>query len=110
MGVLNLCDAEEVFAAGKKIVKASRLTEGRAVKFSYKGKKYILIKYSGSFYCYINYCTHKGGPLESQDGKFVCQWHHATFDISSGAKLSGPAKSNLTKIAVEVREGYVYMI
>ncbi|MBV8106887.1 MAG: Rieske (2Fe-2S) protein [Hyphomicrobiales bacterium] len=38
-----------------------------------------------------NVCLHFGGPLECRDGTFVCSWHNASFDISSGDRIAGPA-------------------
>jgi nitrite reductase/ring-hydroxylating ferredoxin subunit len=38
-----------------------------------------------------NVCLHFGGPLECKDGKFVCPWHNARFDMASGARIDGPA-------------------
>lgn len=40
-----------------------------------------------------NTCMHFGGPLECQDGKFVCPWHNAEFAMDDGRRLSAPAPS-----------------
>ena len=41
-----------------------------------------------------NTCLHFGGPLDCRDGKLVCAWHGAAFDLESGARLEGPAPAN----------------
>ena len=41
-----------------------------------------------------NSCLHFGGPLECRDGKLVCAWHGASFDMESGERLAGPAPHN----------------
>jgi nitrite reductase/ring-hydroxylating ferredoxin subunit len=41
-----------------------------------------------------NVCTHLGGPLEACGREFACTWHGATFDIATGTRRSGPARSN----------------
>ena len=38
-----------------------------------------------------NVCLHFGGPLECRDGKLVCPWHNASFDMATGDRLEGPA-------------------
>jgi nitrite reductase/ring-hydroxylating ferredoxin subunit len=38
-----------------------------------------------------NVCLHFGGPLECRDGRLVCPWHNATFDMATGALTEGPA-------------------
>jgi nitrite reductase/ring-hydroxylating ferredoxin subunit len=38
-----------------------------------------------------NVCLHFGGPLECKDGKLVCAWHNAAFDMATGGRLEGPA-------------------
>jgi nitrite reductase/ring-hydroxylating ferredoxin subunit len=38
-----------------------------------------------------NVCLHFGGPLECRDGKLVCPWHGAAFDMDNGSRIEGPA-------------------
>lgn len=38
-----------------------------------------------------NICLHFGGPLECAEGKFICPWHGAEYDMTTGASLAGPA-------------------
>jgi nitrite reductase/ring-hydroxylating ferredoxin subunit len=38
-----------------------------------------------------NVCLHFGGPLDCSDGKFICQWHKASFDMATGERIEGPA-------------------
>ncbi|MER9448050.1 Rieske 2Fe-2S domain-containing protein [Mesorhizobium sp. M0254] len=53
-----------------------------------------------------NVCLHFGGPLDCKDGKLVCQWHGAAFDMESGDRLEGPApKSVATDVPVDARRG-----
>jgi nitrite reductase/ring-hydroxylating ferredoxin subunit len=37
-----------------------------------------------------NVCLHFGGPLECKDGKLICPWHNAAFDMTTGERLAGP--------------------
>jgi nitrite reductase/ring-hydroxylating ferredoxin subunit len=38
----------------------------------------------------INTCVHLGGPLEREGNSFVCKWHRAEFDCTTGRLKSGP--------------------
>jgi len=38
-----------------------------------------------------NVCLHFGGPLECKDGRFVCPWHGAQYDMDTGESIHGPA-------------------
>jgi nitrite reductase/ring-hydroxylating ferredoxin subunit len=38
-----------------------------------------------------NVCLHFGGPLECKEGKLICPWHKASFDMANGNRLDGPA-------------------
>ena len=38
-----------------------------------------------------NICLHFGGPLHCRDGRFICRWHNASFDIATGERIEGPA-------------------
>ncbi|UVK45982.1 Rieske (2Fe-2S) protein [Mesorhizobium sp. AR07] len=54
-----------------------------------------------------NVCLHFGGPLDCKDGRLVCQWHRASFDMASGDRLDGPAPktSRLMFLSTRVEDG-----
>lgn len=51
-----------------------------------------------------NTCLHFGGPLDCRDGKFVCGWHGAEFDMASGDRLAGPAPAASRLMFVSTRQ------
>ena len=50
-----------------------------------------------------NVCLHFGGPLECKDGKFVCSWHNASFDMTTGDRIDGPAPKGAKLMALSTR-------
>ncbi len=50
-----------------------------------------------------NACLHFGGPLECKEGKLVCAWHNASFDMSTGERLEGPAPKGSKLMALSTR-------
>jgi len=59
-----------------------------------------------------NVCMHFGGPLECKDGKFVCPWHNAAYDMSTGERLDGPAPegAKLMFLSTRVDDGALYYV
>jgi nitrite reductase/ring-hydroxylating ferredoxin subunit len=59
-----------------------------------------------------NVCLHFGGPLDCQDGKFVCLWHNASFDMATGERVNGPASkgSRLMFLSTRVEGNALYYV
>ncbi len=59
-----------------------------------------------------NTCLHFGGPLNCEQGKFVCPWHGATFDMATGERESGPSPktSRLMFVSIKEQDGAVYYV
>ena len=57
-------------------------------------------------------CPHAGAPLGEGaicDGRIVCPWHKASFDLRDGALLEPPALDPLTRYPVLVEDGRVML-
>ena len=57
-------------------------------------------------------CTHLGAPLAEGlvvDGTLRCPWHHACFDLATGAALRAPAFAALRRHRVTIRDGRVFV-
>jgi apoptosis-inducing factor 3 len=59
------------------------------------------------FRAYGAVCPHLGGPVDEgliTNGAIRCPWHHACFDLMSGAAKAAPAFDALTRYPVEIRK------
>jgi NADPH-dependent 2,4-dienoyl-CoA reductase/sulfur reductase-like enzyme/nitrite reductase/ring-hydroxylating ferredoxin subunit len=63
------------------------LPENQPVKVDVAGTSMILIRTLAQVRAFQSKCPHAGAPLEQGavcDGKLVCPWHKANFDITNG--------------------------
>lgn len=91
---VELCKVDEIPETGSKIV-------------PFFGREVHVYKANGRPRAVANVCLHFGGPLECQDGKFVCPWHNAEYAMEDGSRLKGPAPRNsrLLFLSTRVEEG-----
>jgi nitrite reductase/ring-hydroxylating ferredoxin subunit len=67
------------------------------------GRDLHVYRANGKLRAVANTCLHLGGPLACKNGEFVCPWHGARFDMTSGARLDGPAPKGSRLMSVPVR-------
>lgn len=82
-------------------------------KVDFFGREVLVFKDNGQPRAVLNYCLHLGGPMELNEGHFVCQWHGAEFECRTGACVKGPSakESKLMFLPVRIESGqlmYVY--
>ncbi len=87
-----------------------RLAEGVPLAGHVGEDAVLLTRLGGHCHAVGAMCTHYGGPLP--DGLVAgsavrCPWHHAAFDLRTGAVLRGPALAPLPCWEVEERDGVV---
>lgn len=94
-----LCKVEEIPEEGTRLV-------------SFFGREVHVYKVNGVPRAVANTCMHFGGPLECKNGKFVCAWHNAEFDMANGRRLKSPAPANsrLMFISTRVEDGVLNYI
>lgn len=76
------------------------------------GTDILLSRIDGAFYACGAHCTHYGAPLADgvlHDGCVVCPWHHARFDVRTGALADPPALDALPRYAVRVEGDDVFV-
>ena len=57
-------------------------------------------------------CTHKGAPLKNGTrigNRVICPWHHAVFDLTTGAHMEPPGQGFLNRFERKVEGGRVHV-
>ncbi|MPW16758.1 Rieske 2Fe-2S domain-containing protein [Paraburkholderia sp. CNPSo 3157] len=88
----------------QKVARLSDLANGMK-RVDANGTPILLIRSGKAVHAYGAECPHAGAPLEEGalcDGRLVCPWHKATFDIASGAIIEPPALLPLTRYPVHL--------
>lgn len=74
------------------------------------GEAVLLARQGDEIFAVAAGCTHYGGPLAEGllvDNTVRCPWHHACFDLRTGAAVRAPALNDLTCWAVARRDGKI---
>jgi nitrite reductase/ring-hydroxylating ferredoxin subunit len=74
------------------------------------GEAVLLVRHGDDVHAVGATCTHYGGPLAEglvEGGTVRCPWHHACFDLATGAPLRGPALNGLTCYTIKRAGGRI---
>lgn len=96
-----------------KVAEVGEIPVGSMKTVMVGGKKIALANIDGEFFAIDDACTHAGCSLGSSplDGSVVhCSCHGAQFDVMTGKVLSLPAMTDVTRYAVKVENGEVYIM
>ena len=99
--------AGEQFVA---VARESELGEGETLRAEVGGYVMTIVRLDGRLYAFQEFCTHRYGPLSEgtfHNGQVVCPWHRSCFDVRTGKVTEGPAKVDLKRFDVEVRDGQI---
>lgn len=87
-------------------IDAAQLADGAMLRGHVGNKPVLLVRRGNDHYALSARCTHYGGPLEEGilvDNTVRCPWHHACFNLATGAALRAPALQDLECYTVERR-------
>lgn len=87
------------------VAETTEIPEGQGKCVEIFGKRIAVFHLEGKYYAIDDTCTHAGGPLSEGDvvgTEVTCPWHGATFDVTTGQVLSGPAARSVGSYPVKV--------
>jgi NADPH-dependent 2,4-dienoyl-CoA reductase/sulfur reductase-like enzyme/nitrite reductase/ring-hydroxylating ferredoxin subunit len=95
-----------------KGVALSTLPDGEMLAGHVGGEPVLLLRRGAEVLAAQAICTHYGGPLA--EGLLVgdtvrCPWHHACFNLRTGAPVRPPALNGLRRWRVEQRDGMAFV-
>jgi nitrite reductase (NADH) small subunit/3-phenylpropionate/trans-cinnamate dioxygenase ferredoxin subunit len=88
-----------------KVATVQEVPPGTAKQVQIDGRTLAVFNVNGSFHVLDDTCPHRGGPLSEGDlegQEVICPWHGARFDVTSGAHLCPPARSDVACYKVQV--------
>ena len=97
-----------------EVCPTEELTPGRRRVVVANNRQVVVINADGHYYGIANRCSHARGPLGegelNLDGDrctLSCPWHHAIFDLATGAVVQGVASAPVETYPIEIRDGLV---
>jgi nitrite reductase/ring-hydroxylating ferredoxin subunit len=91
-----------------RVASAEDIPPGSAKLVEVEGQRLAVFNVDGRFYAIDDVCPHRGGPLSEGEleGEVVtCPWHRSTFNVTTGAVLSAPARQGVSRYSVQYSGG-----
>jgi NADPH-dependent 2,4-dienoyl-CoA reductase/sulfur reductase-like enzyme/nitrite reductase/ring-hydroxylating ferredoxin subunit len=95
-----------------EVCKEDELVDGQLKGFEVDGQKILIGRMNGKYYAASGSCPHYGAPLDKgvlSDGRVVCPWHHAVFNITNGDLLEPPSRDHLHNYETSITDGRVFV-
>lgn len=93
----------------------SDIAEGQIIELEHESKPYIIVRYEGNIYAYVNICSHLERVMNGcslQEGSLVCPHHAVSYHADSGNVDNDMGRMGLRplqKVKVMVVEGTVLL-
>ena len=87
------------------VARVADVPAGQMKGYEVGGEPVLLVNLNGRHYAIGRRCPHAGGDLSKgtlEGNVVVCPRHRSKFDVTSGERVSGPAKSNLPVYNIEI--------
>lgn len=94
----------------QSITELNALAQQQPAPFSVGETDIILIRDGDQVQAFQAKCPHAGAPLAEGavcDGKLICPWHKAVFQLQDGKMCEPLALANLTRYPVRIEQGKV---
>jgi nitrite reductase/ring-hydroxylating ferredoxin subunit len=75
------------------LVAVADIPDDGTITVTFFGREVLVFAVDGQPRAAATVCSHLGGPLVRRGDRFVCGWHGAEFDVGSGRRVCGPARS-----------------
>jgi NADPH-dependent 2,4-dienoyl-CoA reductase/sulfur reductase-like enzyme/nitrite reductase/ring-hydroxylating ferredoxin subunit len=95
------------------VLDESELKDGQMKEVSFEDGKILLSRLGDKVHATSAFCTHYGAPLAkgvlSSDGRVVCPWHGACFNVCTGDIEDAPAPMSLHSFQTQVKDGKIHV-
>jgi NADPH-dependent 2,4-dienoyl-CoA reductase/sulfur reductase-like enzyme/nitrite reductase/ring-hydroxylating ferredoxin subunit len=88
------------------------LQDGSMTRLELEGKPVVVARVDGEYYAFGGNCPHYGAPLNDgllKEHTLICPWHHACFDVRSGARLEPPTLNDLARFPVRQADDELFV-
>ncbi|KAF9532595.1 flavoprotein [Crepidotus variabilis] len=97
------------------VLEESELKDGQMKEVAFEGEgKVLLSRIGDKIHATSAFCTHYGAPLAkgilTSDGRVVCPWHGACFNVCNGDIEDAPAPMALHSFKTSVVDGKINVI
>ncbi|KAI0366285.1 hypothetical protein BV20DRAFT_971998 [Pilatotrama ljubarskyi] len=93
------------------VLDASELKDGEMKEVPFEDGKVLLSRLGDKIHATSAFCTHYGAPLAkgvlTADGRVVCPWHGACFNVCTGDIEDAPAPTALHTFKAEIANGKI---
>lgn len=92
--------------------RVDEFAEGALRQVEVAGRTVLLARVEGAISAVSGQCTHYGAPLAEgvlHGRRVICPWHHAVYDVTTGAHLEPPGCNDLERYPVRVEDGVVHV-
>lgn len=91
----------------------AELQDGQMKEVAFENGNVLLSRLGDKIHATSAYCTHYGAPLStgvlSSDGRVVCPWHGACFNVCTGDIEDAPAPNALHSFKAHVDDGKIHV-
>ncbi|KAL0572324.1 Apoptosis-inducing factor 1 [Marasmius crinis-equi] len=95
------------------VLNESDLNDGQMKEVDFEQGKVLLSRIGDKIHATSAFCTHYGAPLAkgvlTADGRVVCPWHGACFNVCNGDIEDAPAPSALHSFEAHVKDGKIHV-